>query len=112
MRCRTARWRSLASADASCRWRLSLGVDPGESSHGLQTTDHADAATDALEEARGTVVLAYGNIQQGSWEWSTTPEFRDFYVRRFDGKGDMAGFAIAFDIPGDGQKQLNLFILK
>jgi len=70
-------------------------------SHGLQTTDHADAATDALEEARGRFVLAYGNIQQGSWEWSTTPEFRDFYVRRFDGKGDMAGFAIAFDIPGD-----------
>src|SRR5271165_894499 len=70
-------------------------------SHGLQTTDHADAATDALEEARGRFVLAYGNIQQGSWEWSTTPEFRDFYVRRFDGKGDMHGFAIAFDIPGD-----------
>jgi cytosine/adenosine deaminase-related metal-dependent hydrolase len=70
-------------------------------SHGLQTTDHADAATDALEEARGRFVLAYGNIQQGSWEWSTTPEFRDFYVRRFDGKGDMQGFAIAFDIPGD-----------
>ena len=69
-------------------------------SHGLQTTDHADAATDALEEARGRFVLAYGNIQQGSWEWSTTPEFRDFYVRRFDGKGDMLGFQIAFDLPG------------
>jgi len=54
-----------------------------------------------LEEARGRFVLAYGNIQQGSWEWSTTPEFRDFYVRRFDGKDDMRGFAIAFDIPGD-----------
>src|SRR5580693_960578 len=35
-------------------------------SHGLQTTEHADAATDALEEARGRFVLAYGNIQQGS----------------------------------------------
>jgi 5-methylthioadenosine/S-adenosylhomocysteine deaminase len=70
-------------------------------SHGLQTTDHAEAATDALEEVPGRFVLAYGNIQQGSWEWSTTPEFRDFYVRRFDGKGDMLGFAIAFDIPGD-----------
>ena len=31
-------------------------------SHGLQTTEHADAATDALEEARGRFVLAYGNI--------------------------------------------------
>jgi len=69
-------------------------------SHGLQTTDYADAATDALEEAGGRFVLAYGNIQQGSWEWSTTPEFRDFYVRRFDGKGDMLGFQIAFDLPG------------
>ena len=68
-------------------------------SHGLQTTDHAEAATDALEEVPGRFVLAYGNIQQGSWEWSTTPEFRDFYVRRFDGKGDMLGFQIAFDIP-------------
>src|SRR5580658_3927630 len=58
-------------------------------SHGLQTTEHAEAATDALEEVPGRFVLAYGNIQQGSWEWSTTPEFRDFYVRRFDGKGDM-----------------------
>ncbi|MBV9381088.1 MAG: amidohydrolase family protein [Streptosporangiaceae bacterium] len=70
-------------------------------SHGLQTTDHAEAATDALEEVPGRFVLAYGNIQQGSWEWSTAPEFRDFYVRRFDGKGDMLGFQIAFDIPGD-----------
>ncbi len=70
-------------------------------SHGLQTTDHAEAATDALEEVPGRFVLAYGNIQQGSWEWSTTPEFRDFYVRRFDGKGDMLGFQIAFDIPGE-----------
>ena len=70
-------------------------------SHGLQTTEHAEAATDALEAVPGRFVLAYGNIQQGSWEWSTTPEFRDFYVRRFDGKGDMLGFAIAFDIPID-----------
>src|SRR5271169_160745 len=62
-------------------------------SHGLQTTAHADAAVDALTEVPGRFVLAYGNIQQGSWEWSTTPEFRDFYVRRFDGKDDMLGFA-------------------
>src|SRR6201997_3536261 len=70
-------------------------------SHGLQTIDHAEAATDALEEVPGRFVLAYGNIQQGSWEWSTTPEFRDFYARRFYGQGDMQGFGIAFDIPGD-----------
>jgi cytosine/adenosine deaminase-related metal-dependent hydrolase len=70
-------------------------------SHGLQTTDHAEAAADALEEVPGRFVLAYGNIFQGSWEWATTKEFRDFYTRRFDGKGDMLGFQIAFDIPGD-----------
>ena len=70
-------------------------------SHGLQTTDHAEAATDALEEVPGRFVLAYGNIQQGPWEWTGTPEFRDFYRRRFDGKGDMLGFQIAFDVTGD-----------
>src|ERR1700742_228951 len=69
-------------------------------SHGLQTIDHAEAATDALEEVPGRFVLAYGNIFQGAWEWATTPEFRDFYSRRFDGKGDMLGFQIALDLPG------------
>ena len=69
-------------------------------SHGLQTTEHADAAVDALEEVPGRFVLAYGNIFQGAWEWATTPEFRDFYSRRIDGKGDMLGFQIAFDLPG------------
>jgi 5-methylthioadenosine/S-adenosylhomocysteine deaminase len=70
-------------------------------SHGLQTTDHAEAATDALEEVPGRFVLAYGNIQQGPWEWTAAPEFRDFYRRRLDGKGDMLGFQIAFDVTGD-----------
>ncbi|MDH2413388.1 amidohydrolase family protein [Nocardioides sp. CER19] len=69
-------------------------------SHGLQTTDHADAAADALESVPGRFVLAYGNIQQGPWEWSTTPEFRDFVDRRMN-KSDMLGFQMAFDIPGD-----------
>src|SRR5580698_429898 len=70
-------------------------------SHGLQTIEYAAAATDALEAVPALSVLAYGNIRQGPWEWSTTPEFRDFYTRRFDGKGDMLGFQIAFDLPGD-----------
>ncbi len=69
-------------------------------SHGLQTTDHADAAVDALEEVPGRFVLAYGNIQQGPWEWSATPEFRDFVSRRFSGS-DMLGLQIAFDVTGD-----------
>src|SRR2546429_5227074 len=47
-------------------------------SHGLQTTEHADAAVDALEEIPGRFVLAYGNIQQGPWEWPAAPGFRDF----------------------------------
>ncbi len=69
-------------------------------SHGLRTIDHAEAATDALEEVPGRFVLAYGNIFQGAWEWSATPEFRDFYTRRFAGQGDMLGFQLAFDLPG------------
>ncbi|HEY2549860.1 MAG TPA: amidohydrolase family protein [Streptosporangiaceae bacterium] len=71
-------------------------------SHGLQTTEHADAAVDALTEVPGRFVLAYGNIQQGPWEWSAAPEFRDFVTRRFNGGGnDMLGFQMAFDVTGD-----------
>ena len=60
-------------------------------SHGLQTTEHADAAVDALEEVPGRFILAYGNIQQGPWEWSAAPEFRDFVSRRFTSGNDMLG---------------------
>src|SRR6201997_4807444 len=57
-------------------------------SHGLQTTEYADAAVDALEAVPGRFVLAYGNIHQGPWEWSAAPEFRDFVSRRFTGGND------------------------
>jgi 5-methylthioadenosine/S-adenosylhomocysteine deaminase len=69
-------------------------------SHGLQSADHADAAVDAMEAVPGRFVLAYGNIQQGPWEWSTSPQFMDFYRRRIDG-GKLAGFQMAFDVTGD-----------
>src|SRR6266581_327406 len=69
-------------------------------SHGLQTTEHADAAVDALEEVPGRFVLAYGNIQQGPWQWSAAPEFRDFVNRRFTSGNDMLGLQMAFDITG------------
>ena len=69
-------------------------------SHGLQTTQHADAAVDALESVPGRFVLAYGNIQQGPWQWSAAPEFRDFVSRRIRGD-DMLGFQMAFDVTGD-----------
>ncbi|SDT66319.1 amidohydrolase family protein [Actinoplanes derwentensis] len=69
-------------------------------SHGLQTPQHADAAVDALEAVPGRFVLAYGNIQQGPWEWSTSAGFRDFHRRRIDG-GRLAGFQLAFDVTGD-----------
>jgi len=68
-------------------------------SHGLRTIDHADAAVDALEAVPGRFVLGYGNIQAGPWEWSTTPEFRDFIQRRIHGKE--LGFQMAFDVTGD-----------
>jgi 5-methylthioadenosine/S-adenosylhomocysteine deaminase len=69
-------------------------------SHGLQTPDHADAAVDALESVPGRFILAYGNIQQGPWEWTNSPGFRDFVRRRVD-HGKLEGFQIAFDVPGD-----------
>ena len=67
-------------------------------SHGLQTIDHADAAVDALETVPARFVLGYGNIQRAPWEWTADKEFKDFYNRRFDAKGDMLGFQIAFDV--------------
>ena len=70
-------------------------------SHGLQTVDHADAAVDALEAVPGRFVLAYGNIQQGPWEWSTSADFRSFVERRFGTRDDMLGFQMAFDVTGD-----------
>jgi 5-methylthioadenosine/S-adenosylhomocysteine deaminase len=70
-------------------------------SHGLQTVDHAEAAVDALTEVPGRFVLAYGNIQQGPWEWSASPEFRAFVSRRFGTANDMLGFQMAFDVTGD-----------
>jgi cytosine/adenosine deaminase-related metal-dependent hydrolase len=69
-------------------------------SHNNHTTDHADAAVDALQAIPGRFVFAYGNIQEPPWEWSTRPEFRDFVSRRITGD-DMLGFQMAFDIPGD-----------
>jgi len=69
-------------------------------SHNLHTIDHAEAATDALEDVPGRFVLAFGNIQAAPWEWSVTPEFREFVSRRFSGGGtDMLGFQMAFDVP-------------
>jgi cytosine/adenosine deaminase-related metal-dependent hydrolase len=71
-------------------------------SHGLQTVDHADAAVDALQAVPGRFVLAYGNLAQGPWEWATSPDFRRFVERRFNGRGDqMLGFQMAFDVTGD-----------
>jgi cytosine/adenosine deaminase-related metal-dependent hydrolase len=70
-------------------------------SHGLQTPQHADAALDALESVPGRFVLAYGNIQQGPWEWSASDGFRDFVDRRISSGNDMLGFQMAFDVTGD-----------
>lgn len=74
-------------------------------SHGLQTTDHADAAVDALEAVNGRFVLAYGNIQQAPWEWSTSAAFRDFVDRRFNGQNDLLSLQLAFDVVGDPEFQ-------
>jgi 5-methylthioadenosine/S-adenosylhomocysteine deaminase len=70
-------------------------------SHGLQTTQHAEAAVDALEEIPGRHVLAYGNLLGAPWVWSKTPEFADFIKRRIAGRGDMLRMQMAFDVTGD-----------
>src|ERR1700759_4245708 len=70
-------------------------------SHGLQTVAHAEAAVGALRAVPGRFVLAYGNIQQGPWEWAADPGFRDFVNRRITAGNDMLGFQMAFDVTGD-----------
>ncbi|HST85726.1 MAG TPA: amidohydrolase family protein [Kineosporiaceae bacterium] len=71
-------------------------------SHGLQTSQHANAAVDALEAVPGRFVLAYGNIHAAPWEWATGAEFRDFAASRIQpGANDMLGFQLAFDVTGD-----------
>jgi cytosine/adenosine deaminase-related metal-dependent hydrolase len=70
-------------------------------SHGLQTTEHAEAAVAALREVPGRFVLAYGNIQAAPAEWTATPQFRDFAARHISGGDDLLGFQLAFDVTGD-----------
>ncbi|HEY0815855.1 MAG TPA: amidohydrolase family protein [Pseudonocardia sp.] len=70
-------------------------------SHGLQTVAHAEGAVDALRAVPGRFVLAYGNIQQAPWEWSTSADFRAFARRMLDEADDRLGFQMAFDVTGD-----------
>jgi cytosine/adenosine deaminase-related metal-dependent hydrolase len=70
-------------------------------SHGLQTVEHAEAAVDALRAVPGRFVLAYGNIQQAPWEWSTSADFQAFARRQLDAADDKLGFQLAFDVTGD-----------
>src|SRR5246500_2093268 len=70
-------------------------------SHGLRTTEHADAAVDALEEVPGRFGLAYGNNQHGPRERAARPGGPDFVNRRVHGAGDLLGFQLAFDVTGD-----------
>ncbi|WP_158845480.1 amidohydrolase family protein [Saccharothrix deserti] len=70
-------------------------------SHGLRTTQHGDAAVDALRSVPGRFVLAYGNLFASPWEWTNSPEFRDFVERRFGTTDDMLGLQLAFDVTGD-----------
>src|SRR3954451_21925601 len=69
-------------------------------SHNLQTVEHGEVALDALRSVPGRFVLAYGNIQQGPWEWTTDPAVRSFLERLRDARDDMMGVQIAFDATG------------
>jgi 5-methylthioadenosine/S-adenosylhomocysteine deaminase len=87
----------LAAAEA-----LDAGVSTCvDWSHGLQTVEHAEAAVDALRTIPGRYVLAYGNIQQAPWEWSTSADFQAFARRMLDAADDRLGFQMAFDVTGD-----------
>ncbi|MGC8481618.1 MAG: amidohydrolase family protein, partial [Acidimicrobiales bacterium] len=70
-------------------------------SHGLQSVAHGEAALQAMRDLPGRSVLAYGNIQKGPWEWSTSPDFRAFAQRALDAENDKFQFQLAFDVPGD-----------
>jgi 5-methylthioadenosine/S-adenosylhomocysteine deaminase len=70
-------------------------------SHGLQTPEHGDAAVEALREAPGRFVLAYGNLLGAPWEWAGSPEFRAFVDRHFSSRDDRLGLQLAFDVTGD-----------
>ncbi|HEY5222549.1 MAG TPA: amidohydrolase family protein [Microbacteriaceae bacterium] len=69
-------------------------------SHGLQTTEHAEAAIEALQAVPGRFVLGYGNLLGAPWEWATAPEFRAFVDRHFSARNDMLGLQLAFDVTG------------
>ena len=69
-------------------------------SHGLQTTEHAEAAMEALGAVPGRWILGYGNLLGAPWEWTAAPEFRAFVSRYFSSKNDMMGLQLAFDVTG------------
>src|SRR6201989_3353753 len=93
----------IAAGNSVSAWEaLEAGVTTSvDWSHNLHTPDHAEAAVDALRSVPGRFVLAYGNIQQGPWEWATSPEFQDFARARQDERDDMLAFQMAFDVTGD-----------
>jgi len=70
-------------------------------SHNLHSTDHAEAAIEALRSVPGRFVLAYGNIQAGPWEWTADPAVRALLERLRDAKDDLLGVQLAFDVTGD-----------
>src|SRR5690348_9302774 len=70
-------------------------------SHNLQTIDHGEAAVEALRSVPGGYVMAYGNIHAVPWEWSADPAVRSLLERLRDGKDDMMGVQMAFDVTGD-----------
>ena len=92
------------STPATCSRRIEA-LDAGVTtcvdwSHGLQTTEHADAAVDALEAVRaGSCSLtATSSRPVGVGGRARVPRLRPPADQRGD---DMLGFQIAFDVTGD-----------
>jgi Cytosine deaminase and related metal-dependent hydrolases len=69
-------------------------------SHGLRTPEHGEAALDALLDAPGRFVLAYGNLAVAPWEWTQDPAVHRIVEKARD-DSRMFGAQLAFDVPGD-----------
>lgn len=69
-------------------------------SHGLRTTEHAEAAIGALAASPGRFVFAPGNIFGAPWEWANSADFRAFMARHREAHPRL-GFQLAFDVTGD-----------
>lgn len=71
-------------------------------SHGLRTPDHADAAVDALFDARGRARLAYGNIFDMPQNWVTGGDVERLLEERFPSAYNSLDQLVTLQLAWDG----------